>query len=64
MINLESYSPVSIHLSIDRDMAIVTGIDTDLQDICKKIVRQLLLFTVSSFPHRQQRRPVSSFRVH
>lgn len=51
--NLESYSPVSNHPSIGLDMSIVTGIDTDLQDIYEKIVTQLLLFTPSSFPHRQ-----------
>ncbi|WP_238845559.1 hypothetical protein [Nostoc edaphicum] len=39
MINLESYSPVSNNLSIGRDMPIVTGIHTDLEDICEKRVR-------------------------
>ncbi|WP_428850575.1 hypothetical protein [Nostoc sp. ChiQUE02] len=39
MINLESYSPVSNHPSIGRDMPIVTGIHTDLKDICENRVR-------------------------
>ena len=64
IMNLESYSPVSNHPSIGRDMSIVTGIDTDLLDTYEKIVTQLLLFTLSSASHRQQRRSVGCFCVH
>ncbi|MBH8577826.1 hypothetical protein I8752_33675 [Nostocaceae cyanobacterium CENA369] len=39
--NLEPYNLVSNQPSISRDMSIVTGIDTDIEDICEQIVRVL-----------------------
>ncbi|WP_414586271.1 hypothetical protein [Scytonema sp. PCC 10023] len=41
MTNLEPYTPVSNQPSISRDMSIVTGIDTELEDICEQIVEVL-----------------------
>lgn len=41
MTNLEPYNLVSNQPSISRDMSIVTGIDTDIEDICEQIVRVL-----------------------
>ncbi len=41
MMNLEPYYLVSNQPSINRDMSIVTGIDTELEDICEKIVEAL-----------------------
>lgn len=41
MTNLEPYHPVSNQPSISRDMSIVTGADTELEDICEKIVEAL-----------------------
>jgi phenylalanyl-tRNA synthetase alpha chain len=41
MTNLEPYNLVSNQPSISRDMSIVTGIDTDLEDICENIVKIL-----------------------
>ncbi|BAT52043.1 phenylalanyl-tRNA synthetase alpha chain [Nostoc sp. NIES-3756] len=38
MTNLEPYILVSNQPSISRDMSIVTGIDTELEDICEQIV--------------------------
>lgn len=38
MINLEPYSQVSNNPSISREMSIVTGRDTDLNDNCKQIL--------------------------
>jgi phenylalanyl-tRNA synthetase alpha chain len=41
MTNLEVYRSVSNQPSISRDMSIVTGKDTELEDICEKIVKVL-----------------------
>ncbi len=41
MTNLEPYHPVSNQPSISRDMSIVTGVDTELEDICEEIVEVL-----------------------
>lgn len=41
MTNLETYIQVSNKPSISRDMSIVTGIDTDLEDICEQILQVL-----------------------
>jgi phenylalanyl-tRNA synthetase alpha chain len=41
MTNLETYNQVSNKPSISRDMSIVTGIDTDLEDICEQILKVL-----------------------
>ncbi|WP_443216660.1 PheS-related mystery ligase SrmL [Scytonema sp. HK-05] len=41
MTHLETYHPVSNQPSISRDMSIVTGIDTELEDICEQIVEVL-----------------------
>ncbi|MBD2356425.1 hypothetical protein H6G41_17635 [Tolypothrix sp. FACHB-123] len=41
MTNLETYNQVSNKPSISRDMSIVTGIDTDLEDICEQILQVL-----------------------
>ena len=41
MTNLEPYCLVSNQPSINRDMSIVTGRDTELEDICEKIVEVL-----------------------
>ncbi len=41
MTNLETYNQVSDKPSISRDMSIVTGIDTDLEDICEQILQAL-----------------------
>lgn len=41
MTNLEPYRPVSNQPSINRDMSIVTGVETELEDICEKIVEAL-----------------------
>ncbi|BAY70268.1 hypothetical protein ACN23B_23370 [Anabaena sp. FACHB-709] len=38
MTNLEPYNLVSNEPSISRDMSIVTGIDTDLNDIYEQII--------------------------
>ncbi|BCL35835.1 hypothetical protein NSMS1_22820 [Nostoc sp. MS1] len=38
MTNLEPYILVSNKPSISRDMSIVTGIDTELEDICEQII--------------------------
>ncbi|WP_414752085.1 hypothetical protein [Anabaena sp. CCY 9910] len=38
MTNLEPYNLVSNESSISRDMSIVTGIDTDLDDIYEQII--------------------------
>ncbi|MDZ7962093.1 MAG: hypothetical protein RMY34_30195 [Aulosira sp. DedQUE10] len=35
MTNLETYNQVSNKPSISRDMSVVIGIDTDLEDICE-----------------------------
>lgn len=41
MKNLEPYNLVSNQPSISRDLSIVTGIDTDIEDICENIVKIL-----------------------
>jgi phenylalanyl-tRNA synthetase alpha chain len=41
MTHLEPYIPVSNQPSISRDMSIVTGINTELEDICEQIVEVL-----------------------
>lgn len=41
MTNLEPYYAVSNQPSISRDMSIVTGLDTELEDICEQIVEVL-----------------------
>jgi phenylalanyl-tRNA synthetase alpha chain len=41
MTNLEPYYPVSNQPKISRDMSIVTRLDTELEDICEKIVEAL-----------------------
>ncbi|WP_313950117.1 hypothetical protein [Nostoc sp. FACHB-110] len=41
MTNLEPYNLVSNQPSISRDMSIVTGIDTDIEDICENIIKIL-----------------------
>ncbi|OUL28109.1 hypothetical protein BV378_08065 [Nostoc sp. RF31YmG] len=41
MTNLETYNQVSNKPSISRDMSIVTGIDTDLEDICEQVLQVL-----------------------
>ncbi|MGI2908744.1 hypothetical protein [Tolypothrix sp. VBCCA 56010] len=41
MTNLEPYCLVSNQPSINRDMSIVTRRDTELEDICEKILEAL-----------------------
>jgi phenylalanyl-tRNA synthetase alpha chain len=41
MTNLKPYYPVSNQPSINRDMSIVTGLDTELEDICEGIMQAL-----------------------
>ncbi|BAZ41153.1 phenylalanyl-tRNA synthetase alpha chain [Calothrix sp. NIES-4101] len=41
MINLEPLRPVSNKPSICRDLSIVTGVDTEIEDICEEIVKVL-----------------------
>ncbi|NWF60617.1 MAG: hypothetical protein HXY43_15500 [Fischerella sp.] len=41
MTNLEPYRKISNQPSINRDMSIVTGLDTELEDICEQIIEAL-----------------------
>lgn len=41
MMNLAPYHPVSNQPSISRDISIVTGLETELEDICEQVVAML-----------------------